>query len=124
MVATNAIEGKDLALAVAGYADEMGAEEITVMDLRGISSIADYFVVCTGTSNPHVKAIHREVSKKLLDEHEQRPRGTDGKLESQWLVLDFVDVIVHVFHVDRRGQYALEDLWSDAERVPFEPAGE
>ena len=124
MVATKAIEGQELALAVAEYADEMGAEEIAVMDLRGISSIADYFVVCTGTSNPHVKAIHREISKKLVDDHELRARATDGKLESQWLVLDFIDVIVHIFHKDRREQYALEDLWSDAEEVPFEPAAE
>ena len=120
MVATKTIEGQELALAVAAFADEMGAEEVSIMDLRGISSIADYFVVCTGTSNPHVKAIHREVSKKLVDEHALRARATDGKLESQWLVLDFIDVIVHIFHKDRRGLYALEDLWSDAERVPFE----
>lgn len=123
MVAANTIEGRELALAVAGFADEIGAEDIAVLDLRGISTIADFFVLCTGTSNPHVKAIHREVSKQLAEAHQLRPRATDGKLQSQWLVLDFIDVIVHIFHQDRRGHYALEDLWSDAARVPFEPAG-
>jgi ribosome-associated protein len=120
MVSTNTIEGRELALTVAGYADQIGAESIVVLDLQGISSIADYFVLCTGTSNPHVKAIHREVSKRLKDDHSLRPRATDGKLESQWLVLDFIDVIVHIFHKDLREHYSLEDLWSDAEQVPFE----
>ena len=122
MVATKPIEGQALALAVAGYADDMQAEGIVVLDLIGISSIADYFVVCTGTSTPHLKAIIREVSQKLGEEHGLKARATDGNAESQWLVLDFVDVILHLFHKDRREIYALEDLWSDAGRIPFESA--
>ena len=118
---TELIEGEALALAAAGYADDKGAECIEVLDLRGISSLADYFVVCTGTSLPHLKAIRREVDEKLSVDHGVDPRAIDGTAESQWLVLDYVDVIVHVFHKDLRDNYALEDLWSDAARVDFEP---
>lgn len=122
MVETKTIEGQELAIAVAEYVDEMQAEGIEILDLRGISTITDFFVICTGTSNPHVKAIRREVAGKLAEEHGIKARATDGSPESQWLVLDFVDVILHIFHKDRRDTYSLEDLWSDAERLPFEPA--
>ena len=97
--------------------------DISVIDLRGISSIADFFVVCTGTSTPHLKALRREVSEKLAEEHGVRARAIDGKPESQWLVLDYIDVLVHIFHKDRRDSYSLEDLWSDAPRIAFESAG-
>ncbi len=119
MLSTKVFEGEELALAVAGYADEMQAENVTVLDLRGISSIADYFVICTGTSTPHLKAIRREVGDKLHAEHDLRPRVTDGSPESQWLILDYVDVLVHIFHTESRDHYSLEELWSDAVTVPF-----
>lgn len=114
------IEGRELALAAARYADDKQAEDIVVLDLDGISSIADFFVICTGSSSPHLKAVHREINEKLSVEHGVIPRGKDGHPESQWLVLDYVDVIVHVFHREQRDNYALEDLWSDAKRVKFE----
>ena len=114
------IEGRDLALAAAQYADDKQAEDIVVLDLDGISSVADFFVICTGSSSPHLKAVHREINEKLSVEHGVIPRGKDGRPESQWLVLDYVDVIVHVFHREQRDNYALEDLWSDARRVKFE----
>ncbi len=116
------IEGEQLALALAGFADEMQAEDIAILDLRGLSSIADYFVICTGTSSPHVKAIRREVTEKLEQAHGLRARASEGGAESGWLVLDYIDVILHIFHRERREVYSLEDLWSDAGRVPFEPA--
>ena len=114
------IEGRELALAAARYADDKQAEDIVVLDLDGISSIADFFVICTGSSSPHLKAVYREIDDKLSVEHGIMPRGREGHPESQWLVLDYVDVIVHVFHREQRDKYALEDLWSDASRVKFE----
>lgn len=122
MVSPKIFEGEALALAAAGYADEMQAEDVMVLDLRGISSIADYFVICTGTSTPHLKAIRREVSDKLHLEHALRPRVTDGSPESQWLILDYVDVLVHIFHSESRAHYSLEELWSDAATVDFLPS--
>ncbi|MCP4847290.1 MAG: ribosome silencing factor [Verrucomicrobiaceae bacterium] len=116
----NFIKGKELALAAARFADDKKAEAIVVLDLRGISSVADFFVICTGSSSPHLKAIYREVGEKLAADHGVVARGRDGNPESQWLVLDYVDVIVHVLHHDQRDNYALEDLWSDAKQVRFD----
>lgn len=114
------IDGKDLALAVAGYADGKQAEDIVILDLTGISTITDFFVICTGGSLPHLKAIRRGVAEKLLEEHEVKDFARDGAPESHWMILDYGDVILHVFHEDKRDNYALEDLWSDAPRVAYE----
>ncbi len=114
------IEGVELAEACARAADEKRAEDIVILDLRGISSITDFFVICTGTSLPHLKAVRREVADQMRTKHDVRPRTMDGELESRWVELDFGDVIVHVFHRDMRPVYRLEDLWSDAKRVEFE----
>jgi ribosome-associated protein len=111
------IEGIELARAAARGAEDKQAEDIVVMDLRGLSSIADYFVICSGTSLPHLKAIHREIFEQLAKEHASKPRTTEGVAESQWLILDYGDVIVHVMHSEKRLFYALEDLWNDAPRV-------
>ena len=113
------IEGLELAEACARAADEKQAEDITILDLRGISTITDYFVICSGTSLPHLKAVMREVVGQLRDKHDLRPRTMDGEVESRWMVLDLGDVIVHVFHHEMRPVYSLEDLWSDAKKVEF-----
>ena len=104
----------------AKYANEIQAEDIVVLDLRGISSIADFFIICTGTSTPHLKAISRDVRELTGEAIGEQPRSTEGDAESQWLVIDYVDVIVHIFHSDKREVYSLEDLWSDAKRVEFD----
>ncbi|MFT5108064.1 MAG: ribosome-associated protein [Pseudoalteromonas tetraodonis] len=114
------IEGKELALAVAKYADSKQAEDIVILDLTGISTITDFFVICNGGSLPHLKAIRRGVADQLLTEEGVRDSSRDGSPESHWMVLDYGDVILHVFHEDKRANYALEELWSDAPRVPFQ----
>ena len=117
----------DIAKASARFADDLQAEDILVLDLRGLSSITDYFVICTGTSTPHLKAIRRDVSQKVEEELDEKARSVEGDVESQWLVIDFVDVIVHIFHTDKREVYGLENLWKDAPRVALDflpaPAG-
>lgn len=110
----------DIAKASARYADELQAEDIIVLDLRGLSSITDFFVICTGTSTPHLKAIRRDVSRNVEEELGEKARSVEGDAESQWLVIDFVDVIVHVFHDDKREIYGLENLWKDAPRVDLD----
>ncbi|MBL9152398.1 MAG: ribosome silencing factor [Verrucomicrobiales bacterium] len=110
----------DIAKACALHADQIKAEDIVILDLRGLSSITDYFVICNGTSNPHLKAIRRDISEKVLETLGEKPRSVDGDPESQWLVLDYVNVIVHVFHADKRHLYGLETLWKDAPRVPLD----
>ncbi|MEC7357563.1 MAG: ribosome silencing factor [Verrucomicrobiota bacterium] len=111
------IQGKELAVAVAGLAIDNKAKETKVLDLKGISSIADYFVICTGESIPHLRAISREIGKSIIDDYDVRARTLEGTAESLWMVMDYVDVVVHVFHKDLRSNYALEDLWSDADLV-------
>jgi ribosome-associated protein len=92
------------------------AEDAIILDVRGVSSVADFFVICTGTSEPHLKAIADEIARRLRDEG-MRPRHRDGYPPSRWIVMDFNDVLVHIFHPELRQRYSLEDLWGDAKRV-------
>ncbi len=114
------IEGKELAVEIAKFAAENKAKDIKILDLKGISSLTDYFVICTGESIPHIRAIDREISKSILDDCGVRPRSFEGTAQSLWMVMDFIDVVVHIFHKDLRSSYSLEDLWSDAGSVSFE----
>lgn len=92
------------------------AEEPIILDVRGISSVADFLFLCSGNSEPHLKAIADEILRRLRDEG-IRPHGRDGFPPSRWIVMDFSDVLVHVFHPELRQRYALELLWGDAKRV-------
>jgi ribosome-associated protein len=91
-----------------------------VLDLREISTFTDFFVICSGTSEPHLKAIAGEIETKLREERRVPPAAVDGFPASQWIVLDYLQVIVHVFHREKREFYSLEDLWSDAPRLSIE----
>jgi ribosome-associated protein len=95
-----------------------------VLDLRGISSFTDFFVICSATSEPQLKAVAGEIEARLKEEHATRPVAVDGFPASQWIVLDYLQVVVHVFHRDKRDFYSLEDLWGDAPRIEWEPAAE
>ena len=93
-----------------------------VLDLQGISSFTDFFVICSGTSEPHLKAIASAIEDGLKDDHGIRAVSVDGFPASNWIVLDYMQVIVHVFRREKREFYSLEDLWGDALRVAWEPA--
>ena len=111
------MDSRKLALLCRELADNKKAEEIVILDLRKISSITDYFVICTGNSEPHLRAIVDEIQEHLEEEHQMNPRGTDGSINTSWVVLDYFDVIVHVMRADVRELYNLEDLWGDAPQV-------
>jgi ribosome-associated protein len=111
------MDSKKLALECRELADNRKAENIVVLDVAEISSIADYFVIASGTSEPHLRAISDEITEKLREEHDIRPRAVDGTLQAGWLVLDYFDVIVHIMRTDVRNHYDLEGLWGDAPRV-------
>ena len=98
-------------------AENRKAEDTVILDVRKISSITDYFVICTGTSEPHLRAIVDEITEELEREHQLSPRGTDGTINTSWVVLDFFDVIIHIMRKDVRELYNLEDLWGDAPKV-------
>jgi ribosome-associated protein len=112
-----AMEAKKLALLCRELADNRKAEDIVILDVHDLSSITDYFVVCSGTSEPHLRAIADEILTKLERDHGVEPRARDGGLPSGWLVLDFFDVIVHIMHHESRKRYDLESLWGDAPRI-------
>ena len=111
------MDSRKLALRCRELADNKKAEDVVVLDVRKVSSITDYFVIATGTGEPHLRAIVDEITENLENEHDLRPRARDGSLETAWVVLDYFDVIVHVMRADVRGHYKLEDLWGDAPKV-------
>ncbi|MDC0316640.1 ribosome silencing factor [Verrucomicrobia bacterium] len=113
------MESKTLALTCARLADNKKAENIALLDLRSISSIADYFVIVTGSNEPHLRAIVDEISEKLRLNHNVRPLSIDGAKITPWIVLDFIDVLVHVMNDEFRELYDLENLWGDGEKIDF-----
>ena len=96
------MDAKKLALECRELADNRKAEDIAVLDVADVSSIADYFVIASGTSEPHLRAISDEITEKLREDHGLKPRAVDGTLQAGWLVLDYFDVIVHVMRADVR----------------------
>ena len=116
------MDAKKLALLCRDLADNKKAEDILILNVAELSSITDYFVICSGTSEPHLRAIAEEITSRLELEHGIEPRARDGSLTSGWLVLDFFDVIVHIMHRDSRQRYDLENLWGDAPRVKLKKA--
>jgi len=111
------MDSRKLALLCRELADNRKAEDLVVLDVRKISSVTDFFVIASGTSEPHLRAIVDEITVKLRDEHDIRPRAVDGSLQAAWVVLDFFDVIVHIMRADVRERYDLESLWGDAPQV-------
>lgn len=98
---------------VCAAADETKAQDIVILDVRGQTIIADFFLVCTGTSSTHVQAIAQNVQDHLRMEARRRAKP-EGDTESHWIVMDYSDVILHVFDAETREFYDLERLWSDA----------
>jgi ribosome-associated protein len=90
--------------------------------LRAISTFTDFFVICSATSEPQLKAVANEIETRLRKDHSIRAVAIDGFPASQWIVLDYLQVVVHVFHRDKRAFYSLEDLWGDAPLLQWEKA--
>src|SRR5215204_1546323 len=97
-----AINSEALARLCANLAADKKAEDILVLDLRGLSSFTDFYVICTGSSEPQLKAIAGEVEDRLKKEHGRRAMGVDGYPLSQWVVADYGDVVMHIFHTAKR----------------------
>lgn len=101
---------------------EKRARDVTIMDMRKVSGVADYFVLCTGESDVQIKAIAEEIRERIRRECHERPWHTEGTNHHQWVLLDYVDLVAHIFDTERRTFYDLERLWGDAprERIPDE----
>lgn len=116
-------DSETIALAAAHAASDKKGDDIRILDLRNISSFADFFVICSGNSEPHLKAISSEIREKLREAFGVNAHA-DGFPASQWMILDYSGVIIHVFQPEKRTFYDLESLWRDAPALPFEaPTG-
>lgn len=105
---------EQIAAAVAEYAADPKALDIVQLDLRGIISYTDYFVICTGRSERQAKAIHDSIHLGMKSEHGMLPRRVEGFTQGSWILMDYLDVVVHVFTPDTREYYRLEQLWGEA----------
>jgi ribosome-associated protein len=112
--------GRELALKVAEAALDKKAARIEIIDVRGKVDYTDYVIVMSGRSDRQVAAIARGIEEDLKHKHGTRCAGVEGLPQGNWVLLDFGDVVVHIFHQDTRGYYDLEALWLDADRVEFE----
>ncbi len=107
---------KAFALAAAKVAAERHCSDITVLDLRGKSPATDYFVIATGTSNRQMRAVADEICEAARERGLQR-FGRAGYEQARWILLDYVDVVIHIFDSEYRNYYDLELLWGDADRL-------
>ena len=107
--------------AVIERAADRKAEEIVTLDLRAIGAIADYFVICTGRSDRQCRAIHDAIHLGLKAEHGMLPARVEGVSEGRWILMDYLDVVVHVFTPETRERYRLEQLWREAPATRLEP---
>ncbi len=109
-------ESEALAQKIVAYAWDTKALGVSVMDVRGLISYSDFIVICSGTSDRHVLAIASGIEKSLRDEG-IRPLGTEGRSGGRWVLMDFNDVVIHLFLEEERDVYALDRLWSDAPKL-------
>lgn len=97
---------------------EIKAKDIVVLDLRDIpSAVADYFVICTGDSTTHVDGISSSVIRHTRKELQEKPWSVEGEKNREWILIDYVSVVAHIFLRETREFYDLEDLWADAKRT-------
>jgi ribosome-associated protein len=104
----------ELALRIAEIASDKVAQDIRVFDLREIVSYTDYFVICSGGTERQTKAIHDAIYQELKDVYGLLPRRVEGLTESRWILMDYLDAVIHIFTPDARSYYRLEQLWGDA----------
>ena len=114
------VVGRELALKVAEAALDKKAARIEIIDVRGKVDYTDYVVVMSGRSDRQVTAIARGIEEDVKHKYGARCSGVEGLPQGNWVLLDFGDVVAHIFHQDTRGYYDLEGLWLDADRVEFE----
>ncbi len=112
-----------IAATVADLAADRKAMEIVQLDVRGMVSYADYFLICTGRSDRQTRAIHDAIHLGMKSAYGLLPRRVEGLSEGRWILMDYLDVVVHVFTPDTRELYRLEQLWGEAPALAVEAAG-
>jgi len=112
-----------LADEVAALAADTKAAGVVTLDLRGVAGYTDFFVICSGNTDRQTKAIHDGIHLGLKQAHRLLPRRVEGLAEARWILMDYLDVVVHVFTPQTRDFYRLEHLWGDVPRVEYDAAG-
>ena len=115
------ITPRQLALLAAEVCDEKKAKEIIVLDVRKITSISDYFIVCSTSNERQARAIAEDLRMRLK-EMGRREMGVEGLEDARWVLQDFGDIVLHIFHESQREFYDIEGLWADAKQVRWKKA--
>lgn len=119
---TNNSPFPSLVSAIVDGMEDVKAKNITVLNLENLeNSVCDYFVICEGTSNTQVKAITNSVEKKVRESTTEKPWHTEGMENAEWVLMDYVNTVAHVFQSETRKFYDLDSLWDDAEVSVLEP---
>ena len=113
---------EQLAEAIAAQAADKKAIDIVEIDLRGVSGYTDFFVICSGNTDRQTKAIHDGIHKALKDEYGLLPRRVEGVREATWILMDYLDVVVHIFTPETRAFYRLEHLWGEVPSRTYQAA--
>ncbi|TPV34140.1 ribosome silencing factor [Paucihalobacter ruber] len=117
----NKITADQLITAIIGGIEDVKGQEINILDLREIeNTVCDYFVVCEGTSNTQVSAIVNSIQKKVSREVKDKPWHVEGEENAEWVLIDYVNVVVHVFQKHIRAYYDIESLWGDAKSTQIQ----
>lgn len=120
--AKEAITSNELSDLVVQGMLEKKASNVVVMDLRGVqSAVADYFIICSGNSDTQIDAISESIEEQVFKHAKQNPWKREGKQNREWVLIDYVDVVAHVFNHEKRTFYGLEELWGDAKMTVIEP---
>ena len=114
------MDRKDFVKKIASILDDKKAENISALDVKGLTSLTDYFVIASATSETHARALADYVEEEIKKQTGERPHHVEGREYNRWLVLDYGDVIVHVMLPDVRDYYGIDWLWADAKKVPLE----
>ena len=122
MATLTALTSIDQARRIAALASEKLAEDVVILDMRPVCVYTDFFVLATGRNARQTKAIFDEVHSQLKQEAKLLPRAVDGAAEADWIIADYLDVVLHIFTPDTRDFYRLEDLWGDVPAVDVEAA--
>jgi ribosome-associated protein len=115
----NLLQSQERVLLCAAHALDKKALDVKIIKVQGISSLTDYLLIASGTSDRHVQAVAEEIRVKLKSEHDLRPLAVEGMDNGRWVLIDYGDVMVHVFQPEVRSFYDLEGLWSEAPRLPI-----
>lgn len=114
-------DNRELALLIAKACDDKKGRDVVLMNMEGLTSATDYFVICSAGSSTQVRAIADNIEDMLLEQEDRAFLRKEGYREGEWVLLDYGDVVAHIFQQDSREYYALEQLWGDAELTPYEP---